>query len=43
MDNTEPANVVQVDAQRGLRHLLTLDGLSGERITHLLDRAEQLR
>ena len=36
-------NVQQLDARGRLRHLLTLDGLPGDRIVHLLDRAEEMR
>ena len=43
MDSAKPANVVQLDAQGGLRHLLTLDGLPRGQIARLLDRAEELR
>jgi len=43
MDSAKPANVVQLDAHGGLRHLLTLDGLPRGQIARLLDRAEQLR
>jgi aspartate carbamoyltransferase catalytic subunit len=35
--------LLQLDAAGRLRHLLTLDGLSRERITELLDRADELR
>jgi len=43
MDSAKPANVVQLDAHGGLRHLLTLDGLPRGQIARLLDRAEELR
>ncbi len=36
-------NTLQFDDTRRLRHLLTLDGLGGERIGALLDRAAMLR
>jgi aspartate carbamoyltransferase catalytic subunit len=37
------AETQQLDAHGRLRHLLTLDGLPGDRIMHLLDRAEEMR
>ena len=37
------ASALQLDASGRLRHLLTLQGLSRERITELLDRAEALQ
>ena len=40
---TQPEAFSQLDASGRLRHLLTLDGLSRERITELLDRAEALQ
>jgi aspartate carbamoyltransferase catalytic subunit len=43
MDNAKSANLVQLDAQGRLRHLLTLDGLTQQQIVRLLDRAEELR
>lgn len=40
--STQPANpVAQSDARGHLRHLITLDGLSRETLTRVLDRAEQ--
>jgi len=43
MDNAKPANLIQLDTQGRLRHLLTLEGLATGQITHLLERAEALR
>lgn len=36
-------NAIQIDASGKLRHLITLEGLGAERLSHLLDRATDLR